>query len=156
VGRETNVDLVGLQMTANVLNDDISGHFTIQTCQCSEIRSSDLDFTYLTAEAVADSGNLLHTESLTDVLNSRLHNGAHCTRLVLGQPGGEVDLARVHVGNANLVTLEKIRDHGEVAIVGELVSEELGVVEDTEDIGQEDNGLLGVLIVLGVDNIGID
>lgn len=75
---------------------------------------------------------------------------------MLGQPAGDVDLARVHVGNANIVTLEKIRDHGEVAIVGELVSEELGVAEDTEDIGQEDNGLLGGLVVLGVDDIGVD
>ena len=54
---------------------------------------------------------------------------------MLGQPAGEVDLAGVHVGNADIVTLEKIRDHSEVAIVGELVSEELGVAEDTEDIG---------------------
>ena len=54
---------------------------------------------------------------------------------MLGQPAGEVDLARFHVGNADIVTLEKVRDHSEIAIVGELVSEELGVAEDTEDIG---------------------
>jgi hypothetical protein len=54
---------------------------------------------------------------------------------VFRQPAGEVDLARFHVGNADIVTLEKVRDHSEVAIVGKLVSEELGVAEDTEDIG---------------------
>lgn len=51
--------------------------------------------------------------------------------------------------------MENIRDESQVTIVGELVGEKLGVDEDAEDIGQEDNSLFRVLI-LRVGDIGVD
>lgn len=51
--------------------------------------------------------------------------------------------------------MENIRDDSQVTIVGELVGEKLGVDEDAEDIGQEDNSLFRVLI-LRVGDIGVD
>lgn len=61
----------------------------------------------------------------------------------------------MHVAETDLVALENIRDDSQVAIVGELVSEKLGVDVDAEDIGHEDNSLFGVLI-LRVGDIGVD
>jgi hypothetical protein len=75
---------------------------------------------------------------------------------VLGQPSAEVNLARLHIGNADLVTLEQVRDDGQVSTPGELIGEELGVGVDAEDVGQEDNSLLGGLVVLGVGDVGVD
>lgn len=75
---------------------------------------------------------------------------------MLGQPGTQIGFARLHVGDANLVTLEQVRDDRQIATLGEFISEQLGVGEDAEDIGQEDDGLLGGLVVLGVGDVGVD
>lgn len=75
---------------------------------------------------------------------------------MLGEPCRQVDLARFHGFDIDRVALENIRDDSQVAIVGVLVGEELGVGVDSEDIGHEDNGLLGGLAALGVGDIGID
>ena len=76
-------------------------------------------------------------------------------RLVVGEPGGEVGFSRFHVADFDGVSLEKVGDNTSVSIGGELVSEELGVDIDTEDIAQEDDNLLGAR-VLRVDNVGVD
>lgn len=112
--------------------------------------------TYLGTEAVANRTDLLHTESLARVLDGGFHDGVHVTGLVIGEPRGEVGLAGFHGFDADLVTLKQVWDEGKVAIVGELVGEELGIGVEAEDIGQEDNGLLGSLVVLGESDIGID
>jgi hypothetical protein len=112
--------------------------------------------TYLSTEAVTNSADLLHAQGVTDVLDRSLDDGVDVGGLVLGQPSGEIGLAGFHVGDANLVTLEQIRDDGQVAALGELIGEELGVGEDAEDVGEEDNGLLGGLVVLGVGDVGVD
>lgn len=112
--------------------------------------------TYLTAEAVANSADLLNAESLTGILNSRLNDGLNVGGLVVGKPCTQISLARLHVAETDLVALEKIRDDSQVTIVGELVGEELGVDVDAEDIGQEDNGLLGGLVILRVGDVGVD
>ena len=54
------------------------------------------------------------------------------------------------------IALEQVGDDSQVAIVGELIGEKLAVVVDTEDIGEEDNGLLRGLVVLGVDDVSVD
>lgn len=123
----TNVDLAGLQVTDNVLS----------------------------AEAVADSTNLLDAEGLTHVLDGLLDDGVHVGGLVLGQPGGQVSLAGLHGFDGDLVALEQIREDGQVAIGGELVGEKLGVGEDAEDVGQEKDSLVDAL-VLGVGDVGVD
>lgn len=115
-----------------------------------------MDQTYLATKAIANSANLLHAESITNVLECGLDDGVDIIRLVLREPCTYINIARVHVADVDLVTLEKIRDDGQVAIVGELVGEELGVAENTEDVGQEDNSLIGVLVVLGGGNVGVD
>lgn len=112
--------------------------------------------TYLATEAVANSADLLHAESLTDILDGGLNDGLDVGGLVLGKPRGQVSLAGFHVADLDLVALEKIRDDSQVAIVGELVGEKLGIGEDTEDIGQEDNSLVGVLVILGGSDVGVD
>lgn len=122
-----NVDLTGLQEAADIL----------------------------ATEAVTDGSDLLHAQVLAHVLDGLFDDRIHVAGLVLGEPRGEVDLARVHVANGDLVTLEQIGDNGQEAIVGELVGQELGVGEDAEDVGQEENGLVGAL-VLGVRDVGVD
>lgn len=127
VGVETNVDLALLHVAADILG----------------------------TEAVSNTGDTLSAQFLADVLNSRLDDGVDVARLVVGEPGGEVGFSRFHVAELDGVSLEKIGNDTSVSIGGELVSEELGVDIDTEDIAQEDNNLLGALI-LGVDNVGVD
>jgi hypothetical protein len=123
----TGVDLAGLQITDDVLS----------------------------AEAVADSSDLLDAEGLAHVLDGLLDDRVHIGGLVLGQPGWQVSLAGLHGLDGDLVALEQIRDDGQVAIVGELVGEKLGVGEDAEDVGQEEDSLLGAL-VLGIGDVGVD
>ena len=127
VGIETNVDLAFFHVAADILG----------------------------TKAVSNSRDTLSAQFFTDVLNSRLDDGVDVVRLVIGEPGGEVGLSRFHVTELDSVSPEKVGDDTSVSIGGELVGEELGVDIDTEDIAQEDDNLLGAL-VLGVDNIGFD
>lgn len=75
---------------------------------------------------------------------------------MLGKPRGKIGLSGLHRLDADLVTLEQVWDEGEIAIVGVLVGEELGIGVEAEDIAQEDDGLLGVLVVLGRHDVGVD
>lgn len=127
VGSVTDVDLAGLQVA-----DDVLG-----------------------TEAVADSTDLLDTESLAQVLDGLVDDGLDIVGLVLGQPGGQVGLTRLHGLEGDLVTLEQVGDDGQVAIVGELVGKQLGVGVDAEDVGQEEDGLFGAL-VLGIGDVAVD
>jgi hypothetical protein len=153
VGGETNVDLVGLQEAGDVLR---RAHVNkpLSSPLISIIRG--IAETYLSTEAVPNSTNALHTQSLTDILNRSLNNGINIRGLVLRQPGGQISLARFHIRDADLVTREQVRDDGQVSTLGELIGEELGVGEDAEDVGQEDDGLFGGLVVLGVSDVGVD
>lgn len=112
--------------------------------------------TYLPAEAVADSADLLHSQCLTHILDGRLDQGLNLCRLVLRDPGHDIYFARIHIVDADLVALKKVRDDSQVTIAGELVGEELGIGEDAEDVRQKDDGLLGVIVVLGVGDISVD
>lgn len=87
------------------------------------------------------------------MLDGSLNNGVNNGRLVVGDPRRQVGLSRLHIGELDGVAAEEVRDHGEVAIVGELVGEELGVDVDAEDVAENDNGLLGRLVALGVDEV---
>lgn len=100
---------------------------------------------------------MLDAEGLADVLDALLHNGVDLSSRVLGEPVGKVGLAGVHVGGANGVAIEEVRDDSQVAIVGKLIGDELGIRESkTEDVGDEDDGLLGLLVIFGGDNVGLD
>jgi hypothetical protein len=123
----TDVDLAGLQVAADVL----------------------------AAEAVANGTDLLDAQGFAHILDGLLDDGVDVVGLVVGQPGGQIGLAGLHVGKRDLVTLEQVRNDGQVAIGGELVGEKLGIGENAEDVGQEEDGLVGAL-VLGVGDIGVD
>jgi len=110
----------------------------------------------LAAKAVANTSNTLNTQFLSEVLDGALDNGVDTTGLVVGNPLGEVDLAGFHVANLDGVAVEEVGDDGQVAIVGELVSKELAVDEETVDVGEDDDGLVGVLVVFGVGDVGVD
>ena len=114
------------------------------------------DITYLGTKAVANGADLLHAESLAHVLDGRGHDRIHTLGLVVGEPRREVDLASVHGLGADLVAMEQVGEDGQVAIVGELINQELVVDEDAEDIGEEDNSLLGLLVILRVGDVGLD
>lgn len=109
--------------------------------------------TYLATEAVSDTSNALDTKVLADMLDGSLNNGVNSGRLVVGDPRGEVGLSRLHIFELDGVTAEEVRDHGEVAIVGELVGEELSIDVDAKDVAEDDNGLLGGLVALGVGDV---
>jgi hypothetical protein len=85
--------------------------------------SSKYRTTHLGTEAVTHSANLLHAQSLPDILDRRLNDGINIAGLVLGQPRTQIDLARLHVRDADLVTLEQVRDDRQVAALGELIGE---------------------------------
>lgn len=77
-------------------------------------------------------------------------------RLVVLNPRRKLDFSSLHGFMSDGIALEQVGDDSQVAIVGELIGEKLAVVVDTEDIGEEDNGLLRGLVVLGVDDVGVD
>lgn len=110
----------------------------------------------LATEAVANTSNTLNAQILSEVLNGALDNGVDTTGLVVGEPLGEVDLAGLHVADLDGVAVEEVGDDGQVAIVGVLVSKELAVDEETEDVGKDDDSLARVLVVLGVSDVGVD
>jgi hypothetical protein len=75
---------------------------------------------------------------------------------VAPDPGGQIGLAGLHVAQLDGVALKQVGDDGQVAIVGELVGEELAVVVDADDVGEEDDCLFGGLIVLGIDDVSVN
>lgn len=111
------------------------------------------EFTHLSTETVPDTSNALDTKVLADVFDGSLNNGVNSGRLVVGDPGREIGLSRLHIGELDGVAAEEVRDHGEVTIIGVFVGEELGVDVDSEDVAEDDNGLLGGLVALGVDDV---
>lgn len=110
----------------------------------------------LAAEAVANTSNTLDTQVFSQVLDGALDNGVDTTGLVVGDPFGKVDLAGLHVTDLNGVAMEEVGDDGQVAIIGVLIGKKLAVDEETEDVGEDDDGLVGVLVVLRVGDVGVD
>lgn len=72
------------------------------------------------------------------------------------EPSGEIGLAGLHGLDGDGIALEEIGQDTKVAVGGELIGQELGVDVDTEDVTQDDDGFLGGLVVLGVDQVGVD
>lgn len=112
--------------------------------------------TNLATKAVPNTRDALDAQVLADVLDCRLDNGLDARGLVVGDPLGEVNLAGLHIANVDGVATEEVGQDGQVAIVGELVSEQLAVDEEAEDVGEDDDGLFGGLVVLGVGEVGVD
>jgi hypothetical protein len=112
--------------------------------------------THFAAEAVADTSDALGTQFLTNILDGGLDDGVDLGRLVLGEPVGQIGLSGLHVGNADGVAAEEVGENTEVAIGGELIGEQLSVDVHAEDVAQDDDGLFGGLVVLGVDDVGVD
>lgn len=75
---------------------------------------------------------------------------------MLWQPRTQIGLAGFHVRDADLVALEQVRHDGQVAAVGEIVGEQLGIGEDAEDVGEEEDGFFGGFVVLWVGEVGVD
>lgn len=71
-------------------------------------------------------------------------------------PVWEADLAGLHVTKLDGVATEQVGDDGQVSIVGVLVGNHLAVDEDAEDVREDDDGLLGGLVVLGVSDVDVD
>lgn len=90
------------------------------------------------------------------MLDSRLDDGLNVRGLVVRDPVWEANLAGLHVTNLDGIATEKIGDNGEIAIVGELVGKQLAVDEDAENVREDDDSLLGVFVVLGVSDVGLD
>lgn len=71
-------------------------------------------------------------------------------------PIGQADLASLHIADLNGITVEQVRENCQVAIVGVLVGEQLAVDEEAEDVGKDDDGFLGGLVVLRAGDVGVD
>lgn len=110
----------------------------------------------LATEAVANTSNTLDAQVLSEILDGGFDNRVDTSGLVVRNPLGEVDLAGLHVANLDSVAVEKVGDDGQVAIVGVLIGKQLAVDEETEDVGEDDDGLFGVLVVLGVGDVGVN
>lgn len=112
--------------------------------------------TYLGTEAVTDSADALNAQVSLDVLDGRLDNGVDVGGLVVREPSANVELAGLHGDGVDGVAAEQVGEDTQVSVVGELIGEELSIVEETEDVAQEEDSLLGGPVVLGVDNVGVD
>lgn len=110
-------------------------------------------YAHLPTKAVPNTSNTLGTQP-ANILNRRLNNRVNLIGRVVRKPSGQIGLARLHIAQLDGVAAEEVRDDAEVAIRGELVSEQLGVGVDAEDVGQDDDGLVGA--VFGVDDVGLD
>jgi hypothetical protein len=105
---------------------------------------------YLATEAVTDTSDSLDSQLLSEVLDCRLDNRVDVGGLVLREPGGKISLAGFHVTELDSVLLEEIGNDSEVSIASKFVGKQLGVNIDTENVAQNEDGLLGGLVVLGV------
>lgn len=108
---------------------------------------------HLGTEAVADSSKSLNTQVTLDVLDGSLDDRVNVGRLVVREPSANVEFSGLHLGDGDGVAVEQVGDHAKVAIGSVLISEQLGVVEETENVTQEENSLLGGLVVLGVGDV---
>ena len=90
------------------------------------------------------------------MLNSRLNDRLHVGNLVVLDPVRQADLSGLHVTKLDGISAKEVGHHSQVAIVGELVGKQLAVDEETEDVGKEEDGFLGVLVVLGGGDVGLD
>lgn len=109
---------------------------------------------YLGAEAVPQSAELLDAVLLLqglDGLDDDGVDGLLGVRIVasgaLSHPGHEVESAGAVEGD--WVTVEDVNDQGKVAVGGELVSHELAVLPDSNDIGNVEQANTLVLLVGG-------
>jgi hypothetical protein len=108
------------------------------------------------AEAVPNSHHLFNAQILPEVLDGRLDNGIDALCGVFGEPGGKVDLPSRIVAQQQRIARKEVWQHRQVAIVGEVVGEQLAVADDAEDVADEDDGGIGVLVVLGIHEIRRD
>lgn len=107
-----------------------------------------VETTHLGSKAVSDTSNLLDA-LFAEALDGGFNDGVDVVGLVLLDPAGKVDLSTLHSSNVDGIAGEEVRNNGEVAILGKLVSDELAVGVDTEDVGQDEDGLVGLLLGLG-------
>lgn len=109
---------------------------------------------YLSPEAVTKSTELLDAVFLfqgldrveDDGVNSLLGMGIVTSR-AFGHPGHEVKVARSVERDG--VAVEGINDQGEVAIGGELISHQLAVLPDADDVGDVEQPDAVVLLISG-------
>lgn len=109
---------------------------------------------YLCAEAVADCTNLLDAVLLLEGLDGLLDDGVDGLLgvgvLAVGallDPGHDVLAAEAAEGDG--VAVEEVRHEGQVAVGGELVGDQLGVLPDAEHVGQVEDGGVLVRLALG-------
>lgn len=72
----------------------------------------------------------------------------------LGEPGHEVKV--VWAVELKSIAVEKIRHDGVVAVGGELIGHQLGVLPDTDDVWQEENRLLSLNLLLWLGDVSLD
>ena len=97
--------------------------------------------TNLSTKTITRTSNLLGSQ-LLDIVECRLNHGFDLRRLMILQPRGQVHIPSMDKG----VTAEVIRENGQVAVCGEVVGEELAVVVDPKDVGEEEDGSLGAFV----------
>lgn len=144
-----DVELSILQEAADILQ--LSATFTSH----SILYADQAGLTHLPTKAIPNTTNLLHAEVLTEIFDSRFAHRIHVRGLVVFQPTHQVHFAGVHVLRLDGVTPEQVGDDGQEATVGKLVGEELAVVVNAHDIGEDENGLFGVLVA-GVGDVGVN
>ena len=116
--------------------------------------------TYLGTEAVSHSTDLLEA-LLLQPLETGHHDGVHGLLGVgvlsvgaLSQPLEEVQA--VGLGHGEWVAVEDVHDDGVVAVCGELVGHQLGVLPDAEDVGNVEERDAVVLVgARGLGDVGV-
>lgn len=115
---------------------------------------------YLGAEAVSQSTNLGGTVLLLQGLDGGLDDGIDgllgmgvVSIAALGHPAHEVEV--VGAVKRERVAVEDVENQGEVALGGQLVGHELGVLPDADDVGEEKEGLSGLLGASRLGDVGI-
>lgn len=139
---ETSVEFPFLEETDNILNKTTVGK--------SISRRGIKSVLYLATEAVSSRANLLNTQVLPQVFDGSLDDRVNLVGAMLGKPFLNVDLSGLESVEGQLVTVEEVRNDGQIAVRGEVISEQLAVVVETEDVGDDDDRLVRRLVALRV------
>ena len=90
------------------------------------------------------------------MLDDTVDNRVDGVIAVLGDPGRDVHLARLKVADVQLVAREKVGQHCEVAVRGEIIRKQLTILENAKHVAQNEDGNVRGFVILWVCEICFD
>lgn len=106
-------------------------------------------------EAVPHSCDLLDLQGLAQVSNDLLDDRIHSIWQMSLEPAGKIHILVVEVFNGHCITVQQVRDDSEESTRGEVVSDQLDVLVDAEDVAKDDDRVFG-RVIGGARKVGIN